>query len=318
MTVVITKVGGPGGRKRGLTARYIAEGCEASLKRLGIETIDLYLSHLPDADTPYEETLGAFAKLKQAGKIRWFGASNLDAAQLQASLGGGAIGGPAALRGAAAGIQSLRPRQLRRPAARSLHGARTSASSPISASPRAFSPANIAARRISAKARAAAASRPISTRAGCASWPRSTRSPSARRAKPAEVALAWLIAAARRHRADRQRDLARAARKPDRGDEAGAVRAGRRRARRRQRGLTAPRPPLSGGAWHVLGTKHEQCRREITAQARNPGRRRQIRRLLRVERRQGPQLARRQGHRLDQRAPASATPIRRTVAASRC
>jgi aryl-alcohol dehydrogenase-like predicted oxidoreductase len=85
-TVVITKVGGPGGRKKGLTAASIAEGCEASLKRLGIETIDLYLSHFPDVDTPYEETLAAFERLKKAGKIRWFGASNLDAGQLRASL----------------------------------------------------------------------------------------------------------------------------------------------------------------------------------------------------------------------------------------
>ncbi len=85
-TLVITKVGGPAGRKRGLTAESIACDCEASLKRLRIETIDLYLAHFPDADTPYEETLAAFDKLKRAGKIRWFGASNFDAAQLGAAL----------------------------------------------------------------------------------------------------------------------------------------------------------------------------------------------------------------------------------------
>ena len=85
-TVVITKVGGPAGRKQGLTSASIAKDCEASLKRLRIETIDLYLAHFPDADTPYEETLAAFDKLKRAGKIRWFGASNLDAAQLSASF----------------------------------------------------------------------------------------------------------------------------------------------------------------------------------------------------------------------------------------
>jgi aryl-alcohol dehydrogenase-like predicted oxidoreductase len=85
-TVIITKAGGPGGRKKGLAADAIASACEASLKRLGIETIDLYLSHFPDPETPYEETLGAFERLKQAGKIRWFGASNLDATQLRASL----------------------------------------------------------------------------------------------------------------------------------------------------------------------------------------------------------------------------------------
>ena len=85
-TIVITKCGGPGGRKKGLTAQAIEKACEASLKRLKIETIDLYLSHFPDADTPYEETLGAFERLQKAGKIRWFGASNLNADQLRASL----------------------------------------------------------------------------------------------------------------------------------------------------------------------------------------------------------------------------------------
>jgi aryl-alcohol dehydrogenase-like predicted oxidoreductase len=84
--VIITKVGGPGGREKGLSTDYIKQTCEASLKRLRIETIDLYLSHYPDSGTPYEETLRAFEKLKQAGKIRWFGASNIDAVQLRDSL----------------------------------------------------------------------------------------------------------------------------------------------------------------------------------------------------------------------------------------
>ncbi len=92
-TVIITKVGGPSGRKRGLTAEAIAQGCEASLKRLGVETIDLYLSHFPDVDTPIEETLEAFHKLRQAGKIRWTGGSNYDAAQLRAALDAAKAGG---------------------------------------------------------------------------------------------------------------------------------------------------------------------------------------------------------------------------------
>ena len=85
--VVITKVGstmGPG--KKGLKAKYIEQAVEASLKRLQTGTIDLYLSHWPDPETPCEETLGAYAKLIKAGKIRWCGASNLNAAQLRAAL----------------------------------------------------------------------------------------------------------------------------------------------------------------------------------------------------------------------------------------
>jgi aryl-alcohol dehydrogenase-like predicted oxidoreductase len=85
-TIVITKCGAPSSPLKGLTAGAIEKSCEASLKRLKIETIDLYLSHFPDAETPYEETLGAFDSLKKAGKIRWYGTSNLNAEQLQASL----------------------------------------------------------------------------------------------------------------------------------------------------------------------------------------------------------------------------------------
>jgi aryl-alcohol dehydrogenase-like predicted oxidoreductase len=85
--VVVTKVGSPmGPGKKGLSAAYVTQAVEASLKRLRTEAIDLYLSHWPDADTPYEETLGAYRDLVAEGKVRFIGASNLDAAQLRASL----------------------------------------------------------------------------------------------------------------------------------------------------------------------------------------------------------------------------------------
>src|SRR6059058_350419 len=75
--VVTTKVGsemGPG--KKGLSRRYIGEAVEASLKRLQTDVIDLYLSHWEDPETPYEETLGAYADLVKAGKVRFIGNSN--------------------------------------------------------------------------------------------------------------------------------------------------------------------------------------------------------------------------------------------------
>ena len=75
--VIFTKVGSdwkqPG--KKGLSARWIAQAVEDSLRRLRVERIDLYFSHWPDPQTPYEETLGAYEKLLKAGKLRSIGAS---------------------------------------------------------------------------------------------------------------------------------------------------------------------------------------------------------------------------------------------------
>ncbi|WFR95434.1 aldo/keto reductase [Rhizobium tumorigenes] len=85
--IIITKVGSEmGPDKKGLKESYILKAVEDSLRRLQTDYIDLYLSHWADPETPYEETLGAYAKLRQQGKIRAVGCSNLDAAQLQASL----------------------------------------------------------------------------------------------------------------------------------------------------------------------------------------------------------------------------------------
>jgi aryl-alcohol dehydrogenase-like predicted oxidoreductase len=84
--IIITKVGSDMGHGKTLKEQYILKAVEDSLSRLGTDYIDLYLSHWPDENTPYEETLGAFAKLKKQGKIRAIGCSNLDAGQLQASF----------------------------------------------------------------------------------------------------------------------------------------------------------------------------------------------------------------------------------------
>jgi aryl-alcohol dehydrogenase-like predicted oxidoreductase len=84
---LITKVGSPMGKgKSGLSARYIAEAVEESLRRLKTDVIDLYLSHWPDMATPVEETLGAHQRLIEQGKIRWCGASNLTLRLLQNAI----------------------------------------------------------------------------------------------------------------------------------------------------------------------------------------------------------------------------------------
>lgn len=83
-TKVGSDLGSPG--KKGLSKKWILQAVEDSLSRLGIERIDLYFSHWPDPETPYEETLSAYETLLEAGKIRAVGASNLDATQLAQSL----------------------------------------------------------------------------------------------------------------------------------------------------------------------------------------------------------------------------------------
>lgn len=60
----------------GLRASQIAEECEKSLQRLGIDTIDLYYAHADDRNTPLEESLRAFDKLVKDGKVRFIAASN--------------------------------------------------------------------------------------------------------------------------------------------------------------------------------------------------------------------------------------------------
>jgi aryl-alcohol dehydrogenase-like predicted oxidoreductase len=85
--VVATKVGlemGPD--QKGLSRAYVLQAVEASLRRLQTDVIDLYQSHRDDPATPVEETLEAYQALIAAGKVRFIGASNYDAARLGAAL----------------------------------------------------------------------------------------------------------------------------------------------------------------------------------------------------------------------------------------
>ena len=71
------------GVERGLRAQQIEAECEKSLKRLGVEAIDLYYAHVDDRNTSIEETLEAFDRLVRAGKVRLIGASNFSAWRLE-------------------------------------------------------------------------------------------------------------------------------------------------------------------------------------------------------------------------------------------
>lgn len=82
-----TKVGIEMGEgKSGLSPRYIAQAIDDSLHRLQTDYIDLYQAHTDDANTPLEETLGAFDRLVASGKVRFIGASNLSGERLAEAL----------------------------------------------------------------------------------------------------------------------------------------------------------------------------------------------------------------------------------------
>jgi aryl-alcohol dehydrogenase-like predicted oxidoreductase len=71
--------------KRGINGRpdYVKKACEASLKRLGVDVIDLYYQHRVDPETPIEETVGAMAELVKEGKVRYLGLSEPGAQTLR-------------------------------------------------------------------------------------------------------------------------------------------------------------------------------------------------------------------------------------------
>jgi len=85
--LIFTKVGSDMGQgHRDLSAKWIIEEVENSLRRLQTDYIDLYQSHWPDPNTPIAETLGAYDTLIKAGKVRYIGTSNQDAAMLAEAL----------------------------------------------------------------------------------------------------------------------------------------------------------------------------------------------------------------------------------------
>ena len=65
------------------TPEYVQRSCDASLKRLGVDVIDLYYQHRVDANVPIEETVGAMAELVHAGKVKWLGLSEAGVATIR-------------------------------------------------------------------------------------------------------------------------------------------------------------------------------------------------------------------------------------------
>jgi aryl-alcohol dehydrogenase-like predicted oxidoreductase len=88
--VIATKVFSPmgdGPNMGGLSRKHVVQGCEASLRRLGVDRIDLYQIHRFDPETPIEETLAALELLVRQGKVRYVGASSGYAWQMMRALG---------------------------------------------------------------------------------------------------------------------------------------------------------------------------------------------------------------------------------------
>ncbi len=84
----------PGPLGEGLSKKHIAHACEASLRRLGVDFIDLYQAHSPDDETPIEETMAALDLLVRQGKVLHIGCSNFSGKQLGAAQkAAGAMGG---------------------------------------------------------------------------------------------------------------------------------------------------------------------------------------------------------------------------------
>jgi aryl-alcohol dehydrogenase-like predicted oxidoreductase len=86
--VLATKFGnvrGPGGSFLGVNGRpeYVRSACDASLRRLGVDTIDLYYQHRVDADVPIEETVGAMTRLIEEGKVLHLGLSEASATTIR-------------------------------------------------------------------------------------------------------------------------------------------------------------------------------------------------------------------------------------------
>jgi aryl-alcohol dehydrogenase-like predicted oxidoreductase len=89
--VIATKGGlertGPGAWPRNGRPEHLRAACEGSLKRLGLERIDLYQLHRHDPEVPYEESVGALKDLQDEGKVKHVGVSNVSLAQLEAARG---------------------------------------------------------------------------------------------------------------------------------------------------------------------------------------------------------------------------------------
>src|SRR4051794_35780744 len=170
--VIATKVG----FLAGLAPDTIGPACDASLQRLGIDTIDLYYQHKDDESVPLADSLGAFDELAKAGKIRAIGLSQFTAPRLRQAMDTAAADGllkPCCLQT----WYNMVEREKLEGELRDTALAHGLGIFPFYSLATVFSPANTAARKTSTKARAACATSLTWKARGSACWMPSTRSP---------------------------------------------------------------------------------------------------------------------------------------------
>jgi aryl-alcohol dehydrogenase-like predicted oxidoreductase len=85
-SVVVATKGSRLAPHQGLSARAVHGAAEASLRRLGVDHIDLYYAHYDDPDTPVEQTVAAYDELVRSGKVRYVAVSNMSPERISASL----------------------------------------------------------------------------------------------------------------------------------------------------------------------------------------------------------------------------------------
>ena len=205
--VIATKVGSDMGLGyKCLRRDYVLKAAEDSLRRLGVEAIDLYQSHWDDENTAFDETLEAYALLMKQGKVRAIGASNMSAERLASALA-------ASDRTGLPRYATLQPhynlyeRQSFEGPLSDLCIREGLGVIPYSRSRPGSSPASTARRRTSGKASAAAACTSSSIRGACASSRRSTPWPggTARHRRRSRSRGSWRAPASRRRSRARRR-----------------------------------------------------------------------------------------------------------------
>ncbi len=207
--IVATKVGSKSvGLEPGLTAAQLRKGCEDSLKRLGVERLELLYAHRDDPKTPVEETLAAFDALVREGKVRWIGASNFTAERLRESLDASARHGWASYAVFQPEYSLVARESFEGPLA-DLCLSRGLGTCTYYALASGFLTGKYREGDVPTSARAGGVKKYLESPKALATLKAVREIAGESRATMAQVALAWLLAPARGHHAHRQRHLSR-------------------------------------------------------------------------------------------------------------